>query len=81
MVRPADARLRARYEAPLALVRPDQHVAWRGAATPGDVAAVLDVVRGAALPLASAREADRLLEPASLRAGAFAAIIRAPAAA
>jgi aromatic ring hydroxylase-like protein len=42
------------YEAPLVLVRPDQHVAWRG----GDDAypdAVLDRVRGAAATAASAR--------------------------
>ena len=55
-VRPGDGRLRARYDAPLALVRPDQHVAWRGSAAPADVAALLDVVRGAATHPASARE-------------------------
>ncbi len=32
------------YEAPLALIRPDQHVAWRGS---GLDAGVLDIVRGA----------------------------------
>lgn len=31
-----DAALRARYGARLALIRPDQHVAWRGPAWPGD---------------------------------------------
>lgn len=30
VVRPADGRLRALYRATLALIRPDQHVAWRG---------------------------------------------------
>jgi 2-polyprenyl-6-methoxyphenol hydroxylase-like FAD-dependent oxidoreductase len=33
------------YEAPLALIRPDQHVAWRGANA--DPAALVDTVRGA----------------------------------
>jgi hypothetical protein len=33
------------YEAPLALIRPDQHVAWRGA--DADAAALIDTVRGA----------------------------------
>lgn len=43
----ADAAVRALYGADLVLVRPDQHVAWRGdAATFGP--RVLDVVRGAA---------------------------------
>jgi hypothetical protein len=36
------------YEAPLALVRPDQHVAWRGERAPADAAGLIDVVRGAA---------------------------------
>ncbi len=39
------ADLRALYEAPLALIRPDQVVAWRGDAD-GDAAAVLDRVLG-----------------------------------
>ncbi len=55
VVRPRDPRLRARYEAPLALVRPDQHVAWRGSEAPADAAALLDVVRGAATHPASGR--------------------------
>src|SRR4029077_10363605 len=33
------------YEAPLALIRPDQHVAWRG--TDADAPALVDTVRGA----------------------------------
>jgi hypothetical protein len=41
---PAIARL---YEARLVLVRPDGHVAWRGASVPQDAAALLDLVRGA----------------------------------
>jgi 2-polyprenyl-6-methoxyphenol hydroxylase-like FAD-dependent oxidoreductase len=39
--------LEPRYEAPLVLVRPDQHVAWRGEAEP-DPGDVLDRARGAA---------------------------------
>ncbi len=37
------------YGAPLALVRPDQYVAWRGAHA--DAHALIDIVRGAAEPL------------------------------
>ena len=36
------------YETNLVLVRPDGHVAWRGAADPDDALAVVDRVRGAA---------------------------------
>jgi 2-polyprenyl-6-methoxyphenol hydroxylase-like FAD-dependent oxidoreductase len=35
------------YEAKLALIRPDHHVAWRGDAPPADPATVIDTVRGA----------------------------------
>jgi hypothetical protein len=35
------------YEAPLALVRPDQHVAWRGELAPADAGGLIDHVRGA----------------------------------
>jgi len=42
-----DPALRALYERPLVLVRPDGHVAWRGGATPGDPLALADRVRGA----------------------------------
>jgi 2-polyprenyl-6-methoxyphenol hydroxylase-like FAD-dependent oxidoreductase len=35
------------YERPLVLVRPDGHVAWRGAVPPADCAALVDTVRGA----------------------------------
>lgn len=38
---PGDARLKARYEARFALIRPDQHVAWRGDALPADPDALL----------------------------------------
>lgn len=44
----------AAYGAPLLLVRPDQHVAWRGSET-AEAAAALDVVRGADVVAASAR--------------------------
>jgi aromatic ring hydroxylase-like protein/FAD binding domain-containing protein len=39
--------LRELYEADLALVRPDQHVAWRGDQLPGDGRELLDRARGA----------------------------------
>lgn len=42
-----DARAQAIYRRKLVLVRPDQHVAWRGDAAPADAAAILDWVRGA----------------------------------
>jgi 2-polyprenyl-6-methoxyphenol hydroxylase-like FAD-dependent oxidoreductase len=43
----AGSRVRELYGAPLALVRPDGHVAWRGATVPADPMAVIDTVRGA----------------------------------
>ncbi len=46
VIAPNDARLRARYEARLAMIRPDQHVAWRGDALPADVGALLARVTG-----------------------------------
>ena len=46
LVTPADARLPARYSARFALIRPDQHVAWRGDAMPADADALLDQVTG-----------------------------------
>ncbi|TPG38368.1 FAD-binding protein [Roseomonas nepalensis] len=48
---PGDARLRPRYGAALCLVRPDGHVAWRGAAAE-DAGAILDCARGGADPAA-----------------------------
>lgn len=48
--------LRTLYEARLALIRPDQHVAWRGDTLPLDCAALLDSVRGA-LPQSAAAQA------------------------
>ncbi|MEV4453484.1 hypothetical protein AB0K24_50615 [Streptomyces mirabilis] len=42
-----DARARALYERDLVVVRPDQHVAWRGDTPPGDPLHVIDRIRGA----------------------------------
>ncbi len=44
-----DATLCKLYEAPLVLVRPDGHVAWRGNTASGNAGAVLDHARGADL--------------------------------
>jgi Aromatic-ring hydroxylase, C-terminal/FAD binding domain len=43
-----DPALLSLYERPLVLVRPDGHVAWRGAEVPDDPASLVDTVRGAA---------------------------------
>jgi 2-polyprenyl-6-methoxyphenol hydroxylase-like FAD-dependent oxidoreductase len=37
----------AAYGAAIALIRPDHHVAWRGADAPADPSAVIDTIRGA----------------------------------
>ncbi len=42
-----DPHARRLYERDLVLVRPDQHVAWRGAEQPADPLSVIDRVRGA----------------------------------
>jgi 2-polyprenyl-6-methoxyphenol hydroxylase-like FAD-dependent oxidoreductase len=55
LVLPNDARLPARYGARFALIRPDQHVAWRGDALPSDVDALLERVTGTNLQEISAR--------------------------
>ena len=39
--------VRERYEADLALIAPDGHVAWRGDEAPADCAALIDRIRGA----------------------------------
>jgi 2-polyprenyl-6-methoxyphenol hydroxylase-like FAD-dependent oxidoreductase len=44
---PGDNRLRERYQARLALIRPDQHVAWRGDRLPANLSAFIDCVTGA----------------------------------
>jgi 2-polyprenyl-6-methoxyphenol hydroxylase-like FAD-dependent oxidoreductase len=46
VVAPGDKRLRELYDAPLVLIRPDQHVAWRGDAEDVDVAGLLRRVTG-----------------------------------
>jgi hypothetical protein len=43
-----DDHARALYERDLVLIRPDQHVAWRGDTVPRDPGAVVDRVRGVA---------------------------------
>jgi 2-polyprenyl-6-methoxyphenol hydroxylase-like FAD-dependent oxidoreductase len=43
---PGDQRLRLRYKARFALIRPDQHVAWRGDMIPADSHALLSRVAG-----------------------------------
>ncbi|MFK7918512.1 MAG: FAD-monooxygenase, partial [Ilumatobacter sp.] len=50
VVRIDDPHAASIYEQPFALIRPDQHVAWRGAVIPeaDDVALILDTVRGVA---------------------------------
>jgi 2-polyprenyl-6-methoxyphenol hydroxylase-like FAD-dependent oxidoreductase len=40
------------YQEKLLLARPDQHVAWRGDALPGDVEGLVDLIRGAAAQVA-----------------------------
>lgn len=46
----SDDPLRAAYTTALVLVRPDQHVAWRGDAVPDRPDRLVDLVRGAARP-------------------------------
>ena len=43
------------YEKPLVLVRPDGHVAWRGAAFPTNLVDLIDTIRGARPPVAIPR--------------------------
>ncbi|MFT4510606.1 FAD-dependent oxidoreductase [Caballeronia sp. 15711] len=50
-VRVDDARVSRLYDAPLILIRPDQHVAWRGKELPTDLDALLDHVLGFQQPL------------------------------
>jgi hypothetical protein len=47
-----DAPARELYARKLVLVRPDQHVAWRGDAEPPDPLALIDLVRGACVAAA-----------------------------
>ncbi|WP_224031399.1 FAD-dependent oxidoreductase [Paraburkholderia caribensis] len=48
----ADAAIAELYEAPIVLVRPDGHVAWRGATT-GDAANIVEVVTGSQAVIAA----------------------------
>jgi hypothetical protein len=44
----AEPEVHATYEDfPLVLIRPDQHIAWRGRDIPADALAVIDRIRGA----------------------------------
>ena len=54
VVAPADMRLRARYAARFALIRPDQIVAWRGDALPADCRRLVAQVSGCAQPRVAA---------------------------
>jgi 2-polyprenyl-6-methoxyphenol hydroxylase-like FAD-dependent oxidoreductase len=47
LLTPEDDRLRDIYGARLAMIRPDQHVAWRGDVLDRSATALLDLVRGA----------------------------------
>ena len=53
VIAPGDERLPPLYQARLVLIRPDQHVAWRGARLPDDPARLLDRITGC-LPQAAA---------------------------
>ena len=52
-----DTRLRGRYEARFTLIRPDQHVGWRGDALPKDSDGLLDRLSGTVKASAPARAA------------------------
>jgi hypothetical protein len=54
-----DPALAELYEAPYVLVRPDQHVAWRGKAWPSDAWALLNHVTGSGIDAAGPREKYR----------------------
>ncbi len=51
---PGDDRLQSLYGAPLAIVRPDQYVGWRGDRLPSDPGAIIDTLRGARVATVSA---------------------------
>ncbi|MGH2909234.1 MAG: FAD-dependent monooxygenase [Solirubrobacteraceae bacterium] len=63
MVHRREPALRDRYGAAALLIRPDQHVAWRGNALPDDCGALLDLVRGM-----ESSPAGRNVTPATSRA-------------
>jgi 2-polyprenyl-6-methoxyphenol hydroxylase-like FAD-dependent oxidoreductase len=52
-ISPPDDRLLSLYEARLALIRPDQHVAWRGNAAPPDITRLFNRLTGTAPSAAS----------------------------
>ena len=58
----AQKGLRDRYEADLLLVRPDQHVAWRGDAASDDPAALVDLIRGEETGVNSSRANQKAQE-------------------
>jgi 2-polyprenyl-6-methoxyphenol hydroxylase-like FAD-dependent oxidoreductase len=55
---PDDERLRDRYDARFCLIRPDQHVAWRGDAFPPDCESLLAHVTGESHDTSSAAPAE-----------------------
>jgi 2-polyprenyl-6-methoxyphenol hydroxylase-like FAD-dependent oxidoreductase len=57
LLAPGDERLRARYGARFALIRPDQHVGWRGDAVPDDCDGLLARLTGTVVGSASANPA------------------------
>jgi 2-polyprenyl-6-methoxyphenol hydroxylase-like FAD-dependent oxidoreductase len=59
VVAPQDMRLRRRYEARFALIRPDQHVAWRGDIIPANPDDLLARVTGSAVSKVAATATDR----------------------
>jgi 2-polyprenyl-6-methoxyphenol hydroxylase-like FAD-dependent oxidoreductase len=50
---PEHSQIPALYQAEFVLIRPDQHVAWRGDTLPVDPGRLFDVVRGASIELMS----------------------------
>ena len=46
IIAPVDERLGALYQAKFALIRPDQHVAWRGDRLPSDLHGLLERITG-----------------------------------
>jgi hypothetical protein len=67
VVAPQDARLKDRYGARFALIRPDQHVAWRGNALPANADALLARVTGQSSGLHIAEPERRVPEPLQVR--------------
>jgi len=57
-----DQAIRALYGRSLVLIRPDQHVAWRGDVLPSNCLGLVDIVRGAA----SYREVQAPVKPGNV---------------